>query len=109
MCLFVQTLVIEQSNLVAKHGLIPPQGVFASKASPTKCAAVVSLLHVHALMVSLQVCFPGKLFATLLHRTVERIFPLFIVCFQMSLVIVASREHFATAFDLATETSILRW
>lgn len=53
---------------------VPPEGVFASKESPTEVAFVVALLHVDTLVMPLQVGFADELLGAAIDGTGKRVF-----------------------------------
>jgi len=67
---------------------------------------VVSLLHVNALVVSLEIRLPHKLLVAIFQRARKWIFSAGIMGFHMRFKVVASAKKLATSFDMALEICI---
>jgi len=85
---------------------IPSQSVFPSKISAAVIASMIPLLHVNALVMSLQIGLPDELLVAVLQWAGEWILPAGIVSFHVSLEVVTASKQFATAFDMALEIRI---
>jgi hypothetical protein len=67
---------------------------------------MISLLHMTALVMPLQVGLPHKFLGAIFHWAEEWIFPSRVVGFHMSFEIVTPAKKLATAFDVALEVCI---
>jgi hypothetical protein len=86
--------------------VLPSQRVFPSKESTTVVASVVPLLHVHTLVVPLQIRLPHELLVAVLQRTWERILPTSVVSLHVRLKVVAAAEELPASLNMALEVRI---
>jgi hypothetical protein len=84
-----------------------PQSVLASKEASTVVAFMIALLHVHALMMALEVSFPNKFFGAPIYCAWERIFTLLVMGFQVRFVVVAATEKLAASLYFALKVGLL--
>lgn len=82
-------------------GRIPFQSVSAGKLSPTVFTPVVALLHMHTLLVPLQICLAHKLLGAVSDLTGEWIVSLLAVRFHVCFEVVTAAEKLATSLDVA--------
>jgi hypothetical protein len=67
---------------------------------------VISLLHVDALVMSLQICLSYKLLVAVIEWAREWIFSTGVVCLHMRLEVVTAPEEFPTTFNVALEVGV---
>lgn len=68
---------------------------------------MVPLLHVHALVVALEIRLAHKLLVAVCHLAGEGILPLLVVRLHVRFEVVAAAEHLAAPLDLADKVGLL--
>lgn len=86
---------------------LPSKRILASKKTTAIVALVIALLHVDALMMSLQIRFSNKLLATAVGKTREGVLSLFIMRLHVRLEVVTPTKEFATSIHFALKVGFL--
>lgn len=68
---------------------------------------MVTLLHMHALVVPLKVSLARKLLVAAVDLAVKGVLPPLVVGFQVRLVVVAAGEELSAAFNIASKGPLL--
>lgn len=85
---------------------MPPQGVFPREHATAVIALVIALLHVHALMVSQEVCLADESLIAAVGCAWKRIFAFLVVSLHVGLEVVAAVEELAASLDFALEVCL---
>lgn len=86
---------------------IPTKRILTCKHTAAEVTSMVLFLHVHTLIVSLEVCLSYEFLGAVWHCAWEWVLPVVGVRFHMGLEVVASAEEFTTSLDFALKIGVL--
>jgi hypothetical protein len=91
----------------SRLGHEPPESVFTSKKTTTVVTPMIALLHMHALVMPLKVRLADKPLVAVCNLAGKGVFPLLIVCFHVSLKVIAATKELATTLHFTLEVRFL--
>lgn len=86
---------------------VPSECILPCKQAPTVVTLVVPLLHVHTLIMPLQVCLSNELLGTVLHLAGERVLAVLVMSLLVGLEVVTATKELPASFDRTGENGVL--